>query len=225
MRLVVIGGVAAGMSAAARARRIDPGLEILVLEKGATVSYGACGLPYLVEGRVRRPEDLIVYTPQYFRQERNITVRTGAAVATIAHSRREVTLCGGERIHYDKLVIATGARPDAAAIPGADLPHVFRLNTFADGVRLKEYLGEKRPRRAVVIGAGYMGLEAADSLRRNGLTVTLLDAGQCLLHRDDALLRHRRVAALCHRPGDARGTRQRSVHGFSENPPGQAFPG
>src|SRR4051812_36038244 len=104
MRLLVIGGVAAGLSAAARARRLDPGLEILVLEKGETISYGACGLPYYVEGRVRRPEDLIVYTPDYFRRERNITVRTGTAVAAIAHPRREVSLAGGERVHYDKLV-------------------------------------------------------------------------------------------------------------------------
>ena len=85
MRLLVIGGVAAGMSAAARARRIDPMLEILVLEKTETVSYGACGLPYFVEGKLENAADLIVHTPEYFRKERNITVRTGAAVAAIAH--------------------------------------------------------------------------------------------------------------------------------------------
>jgi NADPH-dependent 2,4-dienoyl-CoA reductase/sulfur reductase-like enzyme len=186
MRLLVIGGVAAGLSAAARARRIDPGLEIVVLEKGDTISYGACGLPYYVEGRVRNADDLIVYTPEYFRKERNIAVRTGAAVASIAHARREVSLSGGERIHYDRLVIATGAHPDCGAIAGADLPHVFRLNTLADGIRLKQYLAEQRPKRAVVIGAGYIGLEAADALRRNGLTVTLIDSGSSLLHRDDA---------------------------------------
>src|SRR5881227_1408510 len=163
MRLLVIGGVAAGLSAASRARRLDPGLEILVLEKSETISYSACGLPYYVGGKVRRPEDLVVHTPDFFKRERNITVRTGAAVASIAHPRREVTLSGGERIHYDKLVIATGARPDTVGITGADLPHVFRLNTLADGVRLKTFLSEKKPRRAVVAGAGYIGLEAADS--------------------------------------------------------------
>src|SRR5882672_7525947 len=181
MRLLVVGGVAAGMSSAARARRIDPNLEILVLEKGDTVSYGACGLPYYVEGRVRSPDDLIVYTPEYFRKERNIAVRTGAAVASIAHARREVSLSGGERIHYDRLVIATGARPDAAGIAGADLPHVFRLNTLADAVGLKTYMAVNSPKRAVVIGGGYIGLEAADSLRRNGLAVTLFEAGEGLL--------------------------------------------
>jgi NADPH-dependent 2,4-dienoyl-CoA reductase/sulfur reductase-like enzyme len=188
MRLLVIGGVAAGLSAAARARRIDPTLEILVLEKGADISYGACGLPYYVEGRVRRPDDLIVYTPEYFRNERNITVRTGAAVVSIAHARREVALSSGERIHYDRLVIATGARPDAGGIAGADQPNVFQLHTLADAIRLKQYLAERSPKRAVVIGAGYIGLEAADSLRRNGLAVTLIDAGTCLLRRDDAVM-------------------------------------
>src|SRR5712691_6032748 len=181
MRLLVIGGIAAGLSAATRARRIDPGLEILVLEKGDTVSYGACGLPYYIDGRVSDPGQLIVYTPEYFRKERNITVRTGAEVARIEHARREVSLAGGERIHYDRLVIATGARPAPVDIAGADLPHVFRLNTLADAIALKTYLAGHSPKRAVVIGGGYIGLEAADSLRRNGLAVTLFDAGDGLL--------------------------------------------
>src|SRR5260370_42019364 len=115
----VMGGVAGGLRAAARARRRDSSVEILVIEKSETISYGACGLPYYIEGRVRNADDLIVYTPEYFRKERNITVRTGAAVAAILHARREVALAGGQRIHYDKLVIATGARPDTGAVAGA----------------------------------------------------------------------------------------------------------
>ena len=116
MALVVIGGVAAGLSAAARARRIDPRLEIVVLEKGPVISYGACGLPYFVEGRVRETAELITYTPEYFRKERNIDVRTGARVIAISHPRREVTLESGARVAYEKLVIATGARGGTAAI-------------------------------------------------------------------------------------------------------------
>src|SRR5262252_8206971 len=112
MALVVIGGVAAGLSAAARARRLDPRLEILVLEKGPVISYGACGLPYFVEGRVKEASGLIVYTPEYFRKERKIEVRTGTRVVSIAHPRREVVLDSGVRVAYEKLVIATGARCD-----------------------------------------------------------------------------------------------------------------
>lgn len=196
MRLLVIGGIAAGLSAAARARRIDPNLEILVLEKGDTISYGACGLPYYVEDRVRSADDLIVYTPEYFRTERNITVRTGAEVVEIAHARREVAPAGGERIHYDRLVIATGARPGGGAITGADQPHVFRLNTFADGIRLKSHLAEKKPRRAVIIGGGFIGLEAVDSLRRNGLSITLFEGSRHLLRREDADLTNALVGHL-----------------------------
>jgi len=184
VRLVVVGGVAAGLSAAARARRLDPGLEILVLEKGPVVSYGACGLPYYLEGVVRRPEDLVVYTPEYFRRERNITVRTGARVAGINHGRREVWLEGGERVRYDKLVLATGARP-WTGLAGADQPHVFTLHTLEDGERLKRFLAERQPKRAAVIGAGYIGLEAADALRRNGLAVTVWEAARTVLHRED----------------------------------------
>jgi NADPH-dependent 2,4-dienoyl-CoA reductase/sulfur reductase-like enzyme len=188
MRLVVIGGVAAGLSAAARARRIDPSLEIAVLEKGADISYGACGLPYYIEGRVRRAEQLLVYTPEYFRKERNIAVRTGARVVSISHPRREVVLDDGERVHYDRLVVATGARPRSPDFEGATLPHVFTLHTLEDAARLKAYLHDKQPQKAVVIGAGYIGLEAADALRRNGLAVTVVEQSPHVLGRGDAEL-------------------------------------
>ena len=189
MRLLVIGGVAAGLSAAARARRIDPSLEIVVLEKGTDISYGACGLPYYLEGRVRRAEELIVHTPEYFRKERNIAVRTGARVVSISHPRREVTLDGGERVHYDRLVIATGARPRTKDFEGATLPpHVFTLHTLEDAERLKAYLCDKQPKQAVVVGAGYIGLEAADALRRNGMAVAVVEQGPHVLGRGDAEL-------------------------------------
>src|SRR5215475_3513855 len=125
MALVVIGGVAAGLSAAARARRFDPRLEIVVLEKGPVISYGACGLPYFVEGRVSESAQLIVYTPEYFRKERQIDVRINSRVTSISHPRREVTLESGTRVPYDRLVIATGARCETRGIAGADAPNVF----------------------------------------------------------------------------------------------------
>jgi len=188
MALVVVGGVAAGLSAAARARRLDPGLPILVLEKGPVVSYGACGLPYLLEGRVREASDLIVHTPEYFRKERNIEVRTGARVAAISHPRREVVLESGEHIKYDRLVIATGARCDTSAIDGAGQPHVFTLHTLDDAERMRAFLRQRQPRRAVVVGGGSIGVEVADALRRNGLNVTVLERGANVLLRDDAPL-------------------------------------
>jgi NADPH-dependent 2,4-dienoyl-CoA reductase/sulfur reductase-like enzyme len=188
MRLVVIGGVAAGLSAASRARRVDKSLEILVLEKGDTVSYAACGLPYYLEGRVQSPEQLIVHSPDYFLRERNITVRTNAEVASILHSRREVALSRGERLHYDRLVIATGGRVDRAAIPGAELPHVFTLHNLCETRRLREILGKQKPARAAVIGAGYIGLEAAGALRTHGLNVTVIESSAHVLGREDPAL-------------------------------------
>ncbi|HZO55828.1 MAG TPA: FAD-dependent oxidoreductase, partial [Bryobacteraceae bacterium] len=129
MRLVVIGGVAAGLSAAARAKRLDASLEVLVLEKGDQISYSACGLPYLLEGQVRDWRQLVGFTADEFLGAKNVSVRTSTEVAAIAHSRRELTTHSGEKLHYDKLVVATGAR---ARCPERCMP----LHTLADGVRL-----------------------------------------------------------------------------------------
>ena len=187
MALVVIGGVAAGLSAAARARRIDPRLEIIVLEKGPVISYGACGLPYFVEGRVRDVTELIIYTPEYFRKERNIDVRTGARVVAISHPRREVVLESGRTVRYEQLVIATGARGGTAESAGRATPHVFTLYTPGRrGAHAPFRTRATAASRAVVIGAGYIGVEAADALRRNGLRVTILERSRNALLRDDA---------------------------------------
>jgi NADPH-dependent 2,4-dienoyl-CoA reductase/sulfur reductase-like enzyme len=130
-------------------------------------------------------EDLITYTPEYFRKERNIDVRTGARVAAISHPRREVVLESGAKVAYEKLIIATGARGGLPTLPGAQLPHVFTLHTPDDAARMRGFLRERRPRTAVVIGAGYIGVEAADALRRNGLRVTIVERTAHALLRPD----------------------------------------
>jgi NADPH-dependent 2,4-dienoyl-CoA reductase/sulfur reductase-like enzyme len=183
MRLVVIGGNAAGMSAAARARRVDRSLDITVLEKSAHVSWGSCGLPYFVEGQVRALDALVVHPPEYFRAERNIDVRTGADVASIQHSRRQVALAGGERVAYDRLVIATGAR--AATIPGEG---TFTLATMQDAERLRSCLKSGRARRTAIVGAGYLGLELTGTLRAHGAEVTVFEATGEVLGRGDPAL-------------------------------------
>ena len=185
MRLVVIGGVAAGLSAATRAKRLDPSIEVMVLERGEVISYSACGLPYYVEGLLPRVEDLVRYTPEEFSRQRDVTVRTGADVAEIAHPRREVRLVGGERVRYDRLVIATGARPDTASLPGSEQPHVLTLHTPNDAQRLSHFVEDHKPRSAAVVGGGYIGVEAAEALRTRGLKVTLFEATGSLLGRTD----------------------------------------
>lgn len=195
MRLVVIGGLAAGMSAAARARRVDPSLEIIVLEKGAHVSWAACGLPFYLSGRVKSLEELILHKPDYFERQRNIRVRTNAQVTAIEPARRQVVLRSGERLAYDRLVIATGARP-SKRIPGSELPHVFTLHTLEDARRMREYIEQRPVRKAAVIGAGYIGLEVADALAEGGIQVTLFEAAPGVLGRNDPRLTRRVVEHL-----------------------------
>lgn len=184
MRILVVGGVAAGLSAASQARRADPAAEILVLEKGARISYGACGLPYLLEGQVSSIDQLTVHTPAFFEKERNIRIRTRCEVVALEHSRREAVLSSGERVRYDRLVWAAGARPARLSRQ----PHVFRLHTDEDALRLLEFLDSRRPRTAAVVGGGYIGLEAATALRARGLRVRLYHDATTLLHREDPWL-------------------------------------
>jgi NADPH-dependent 2,4-dienoyl-CoA reductase/sulfur reductase-like enzyme len=191
MRLVVVGGVAAGLSAASRARRLDPSLEIVVLEKGQRISYGACGLPYLIEGQAGSIEELTVHRPQVFERERDIRIRTGAQVVTIRHPQREVVLSDGEHLHYDRLVWAAGARPERV-----EHPRAFALHTDEDAARLEEFLKRSAPKTAAVVGGGYIGLEMVGALRARGLAVSLYEAGPHLLHREDPALTARLVKEL-----------------------------
>jgi NADPH-dependent 2,4-dienoyl-CoA reductase/sulfur reductase-like enzyme len=183
-KLVVIGGVAAGMSAASRARRRNPELEIMVLEKGRHVSYSACGLPFYISGQIANPDDLIVYTQDFFRRKRDIDVQLETEVTRIEPGRKIVhALRTGSQhvtIPYDKLVIATGASP-AIAIPGADLPGVFTATDLKGTSALRRFLDERRPTTAVIVGSGYIGLEFADAFARQGLRVTMLGRSPVLL--------------------------------------------
>jgi NADPH-dependent 2,4-dienoyl-CoA reductase/sulfur reductase-like enzyme len=194
MRLVVVGGVAAGLSAASRARRLDSSLEIVVLEKGERISYGACGLPYFIEGRVRSIDDLTVYKPEFFERERNIRIRTRTEASAIRHSSRELVLASGERLRYDRLIWTAGARPAQRAPARHDAAQcdndarLFSLHTDEDALRLDKFLRDKAPKRAAVVGGGYIGLEMAGALRTRGLEVTLIENGKDLLQRGDAHL-------------------------------------
>ncbi len=195
-QLLVIGGVAAGMSAASRARRLDPDLQIAVLEKGPDVSYGACGLPWLIAGKIQA-RDLVVHDAEFFREKRGLDVRTGMEAREIELGRRRVRAVsadtGLERtFHFDRLIIATGARVAWPAIPGLllapgakPLPHVFPANTLADATALDARLRQSGARQAVVLGGGYIGLETADGLRDRGLEVTVVQKTDRILRPFD----------------------------------------
>jgi NADPH-dependent 2,4-dienoyl-CoA reductase/sulfur reductase-like enzyme len=177
-RLVVIGGVAAGMSAASRARRLDPDLEIIVLERGTNVSYGACGLPYFISGRIAHADDLIAHPASFFREKRNIDVRLEHEAIKIEPERSAVHALVKRSqplaIQYDRLVLATGGAPHMS-LPGSDRPNVFTLNDLDHAVHLRDFLDRQHPRKAVIIGSGYIGLEVADAFARRGIEVTIIE--------------------------------------------------
>jgi NADPH-dependent 2,4-dienoyl-CoA reductase/sulfur reductase-like enzyme/rhodanese-related sulfurtransferase len=182
MRIVIIGGNAAGMSCAARARRNDENAEILVLERGEHVSYASCGLPYYVGGEIAEREDLLVQTPRSLSSVLNITVRTGSEVVAIdpdAHTVEVSTTAGQETVAYDALVLTPGAKPFIPDIPGIGSSFVSTLRTVPDADRVTELA--RNATSAVVLGGGFIGLETAEALATRGLDVHVVDlAGHIL---------------------------------------------
>ncbi len=179
-RIVVVGAVAAGTSAASQAKRRNPQAEVILLERGADVSYGACGLPYNIEDPERAIGDVVVFSAQRFREERGLDVRTLHEVVsadTSGHVLRVRDLSKNEEyeLSYDKLILATGASAVKLPLPGMELDGVFALRTLADGTAIKRLLGERVLQRAVIVGAGYIGMEMAEVLRARGLEVTVLE--------------------------------------------------
>ncbi|MFI6980825.1 FAD-dependent oxidoreductase [Embleya sp. NPDC050154] len=179
-RLVVIGGDAAGMSAAsqARRRRGEDDLEIVVVERGRFSSYSACGIPYLVSGEVDGPDALIARTPEEHRK-RGIDLRMGVEAEGLDLDRREIAVRDlgsgrAERIGFDQLVLATGAVPVRPPLPGIDAPGVYGVQTLEDARELIDWLAPEH-RTAVVIGGGYIGIEMAEAMVHKGLSVTVVD--------------------------------------------------
>lgn len=179
MKLVVVGGDAAGMTAAAVARRRDPTLDIVAFERSDHTSYSACGLPYLVAGLVADATSLIARSPEQHRAN-GIDVRIRHEVVGIDTGARTVQVhdldAGREHTEdYDRLVIATGSSPRRPPIPGRAAEGVFGIQTIDDGLALERWMRREQPKRAVVIGGGYIGLELAEAMKRRELEVTVVD--------------------------------------------------
>lgn len=178
-RLVVIGGGAAGMSAASAARRTDPDLEVVVCEAGPFAAYGMCGIPYFLGGTVREADSLLAYPPAEFRERRGIDLRLGTRVTGLDPAARQVTVSGDggtEVLGYDLLIAAAGADPVLPPVPGLAHERVFTVRWLADAIRLRELLARGEIRHAVVVGAGYIGLETAEALVAAGLQVEVIEA-------------------------------------------------
>jgi NADPH-dependent 2,4-dienoyl-CoA reductase/sulfur reductase-like enzyme len=180
MRLVIVGGVAAGTKAASRARRVDPRIEITVYQEEPEPSISECGLPYLLSGVVEEREDLVARTSEQF-AEKGIEVRVRHRVEKMDPENKRLSvrkLESGEAFEdtYDRLIIATGARAVLPPIPGADLDGVFKLRFLTDSDDVRRYIEERSPKKAVVVGGGYIGLEVAENLCRLEMEVSLVEA-------------------------------------------------
>ncbi|MCX7966211.1 MAG: FAD-dependent oxidoreductase [Syntrophorhabdaceae bacterium] len=201
-RLIVIGGVAAGMSAASSFKRIKPDGEAIVFEKDYFISYGACSLPYYISNDIRDFNDLISLTPKVASEERGIDVRIRHEVRAIDTYKKEVVVVDLNkntemRYSYDRLVMATGAIPIRPKLPGIDLKNIFTIRTLIDGIEIKKFIDEwglfqvcigspeclyvnrfgenRRQMKAVIVGGGYIGMEMCESLRKRGLDVTVIE--------------------------------------------------
>ena len=181
MKIIIIGGVAGGATTAARIRRVDETAEIILLEKGKYISYANCGLPYYIGGVIEEREKLFVQTPEAFSTRFRVDVRTENEVIFIDRKKKTVTVRQSSEDtyeeSYDKLLISTGASPVRPPLPGIDLPGIFTLRNVTDTDRIKEYINSHSPRKAVVVGAGFIGLEMAENLHAQGAKVSIVEMG------------------------------------------------
>lgn len=180
MRIVIIGAVAAGTSAAAKARRNSEEAEIIVYEKDSFISYSGCGMPYYIGGEVESADELTPRDPAFFKSKYNVDILTLHEVLSISPATKSITvknLTTGDVFtdHYDKLVIATGARATIPPIKGAEEKHVFTLRNINDMNRIKTFIDTNRPLSAAIIGTGFIGLEVCENLKGLGMEVTLLE--------------------------------------------------
>lgn len=181
MKVIIIGGVAGGATTAARIRRVDESAEIILLEKGKYISYANCGLPYYIGGVIEEREKLFVQTPEAFSTRFRVDVRTENEVIFIDRKRKTVTVRQSSEDtyeeSYDKLLISTGASPVRPPLPGIDLSGIFTLRNVADTDKIKAYIDSHAPRKAVVVGAGFIGLEMAENLHAQGAKVSIVEMG------------------------------------------------
>ena len=191
MKVVIVGGVAGGATAAARIRRLDEQAEIVVFERSGYVSYANCGLPYYIGGVIEDPEALTLQTPESFFSRFRVTMKVRHEVTAIHPERKAVSVKNletGELFEesYDKLLLSPGAKPTQPRLPGLGSEKIFTLRTVEDTFRIKEYIQEKQPKSAVLAGGGFISLELAENLRELGMDVTIVQRPKQLMNPFDA---------------------------------------
>lgn len=179
-KIIIIGGVAAGATAAAKVRRLSPEARIIMLEAGPDISFANCGLPYYIGGDIKSRSKLILQSPESFNEQYNVEVHTHTMVTAIDRNHKKITaldIRSGEtqNYEYDKLILAQGGRPVKPEIPGADAEHVFSLWTLEDMDNIHRFIEEEEPATAVVIGGGFIGLEMVEALVKRGMKVHVVE--------------------------------------------------
>ncbi|NPD71208.1 FAD-dependent oxidoreductase [Oceanispirochaeta sp. M1] len=179
-KLLIIGGVAAGATAAAKARRLNPDVEITILEAGPDVSFANCGLPYYVGGDIKSRSKLILQSPESFRDQYGVKVVTMTEAVSIDRDNKKVLARNSEsgdqtEYEYDKLILAQGGKPFIPGLEGVDKKHVFSLWTLEDMDKINAYIEDEKPETAVVVGGGFIGLEMVEALRKRGLKVSVVE--------------------------------------------------
>lgn len=219
MKVVIVGGVAGGATAAARLRRLDETAEIVVFERSGFVSYANCGLPYYIGGVIEDEAELTLQTPESFYRRFRVQMKVHHEVTGIDRAAKTVTVHNletGETFteSYDKLLLAPGAKPTQPALPGTELDRLFTLRTVEDTLRIRRFVDERHPRSVVLAGGGFIGLELAENLRELGLDVTIVQRPRHLMTPFDP-----DMAALLHAEVRAHGIHLalgRTVEGFAE---------
>ena len=190
MKVVIVGGVAGGATAAARIRRLDEQAEIVVFERSGFISYANCGLPYYIGGVIENPEELTLQTPESFFSRFRVNMKVRHEVTAIHPDKKTVSVTNletGEEFEegYDKLILSPGAKPTQPRLPGVGLDKLFTLRTVEDTFRIKEYIDRNHPRSAVLAGGGFISLELAENLRELGMDVTIVQRPKQLMNPFD----------------------------------------
>lgn len=190
MKIVIVGGVAGGATAAARIRRLDENAEIIVFERSGYISYANCGLPYYIGDVITEPEALTLQTPESFFTRFRVTMKVRHEVTALHPDRKTVSVKNletGEEFEesYDKLILSPGAKPTQPRLPGVGLEKLFTLRTVEDTFRIKEYINTRHPKSAVLAGGGFIGLELAENLRELGMDVTIVQRPKQLMNPFD----------------------------------------
>ena len=219
MKVVIVGGVAGGATAAARIRRLDEQAEIVVFERSGYISYANCGLPYYIGGVIEDPDDLTLQTPESFFSRFRIHMKVRHEVTAIHPDKKTVSVKNLETSEefeesYDKLLLSPGAKPVWLGLPGMDSDKLFTLRTVEDTFRIKEFVDQNKPKSAVMVGGGFIGLEVAENLRELGMDVTIVQRPKQLMNPFDA-----DMASFIHAEMRKHGVRLAlgySVEGFAE---------